>query len=158
MHQADILERNTQILIEGLSVLGVPLLSTEQYPKGLGPTLPSIAGLLDPTKPIEKLAFSCLDEPAFEEALGAAERSQVILCGIEAHVCVLQTAIDLKAAGFDVIVVQDCTSSRKELDADVAFRRMSTEGIALGTYESVLMEACGVAGSERFKAISKLIK
>lgn len=158
IHDAESLETNALTLIRGLAVLEVPLVATEQYPKGLGPTLTSVRQAIAPLQPIEKLAFSCLAEAAFSEALEESGRRQVILAGIEAHVCVLQTAVDLLADDYEVMVATDCVSSRKPSDARIAFRRMESEGVRLGTYESILMELCTVAGTPRFKAISKLIK
>jgi nicotinamidase-related amidase len=156
-NHAEVLHR-LSILIRGLTVLETPLLLTEQYPKGLGPTMSSIRRLLPAVKPIEKLSFSCADEPAFMDSLQNLGREVVIIGGIESHVCILQTSIDLKAAGFTPIVIADAISSRRSLDSEVAVQRMHAEGILLSTGESILFELCRKAGNDRFKAISRLVK
>ena len=150
--------RRTQILLEGLKVLQVPLLMTEQYPKGLGPSLEPISGLLEKEAAIEKISFSCCGEPDFTDKLKSLERSTIILCGIEAHVCVLQTALDLLEEGYAVVVVEDCISSRNPEDKRVAVERMLSEGAVISTCESVLFELTKVAGTDEFKAISRLVK
>ncbi|UCF97502.1 MAG: isochorismatase family protein [Spirochaetaceae bacterium] len=178
MFERDTLQHNLSILIRGLEVLDIPLLVTQQYTKGLGPTIPSIRETLgwaaDPgstptekpsvgtpsvAKPyIEKIAFSCWDEPAFRQAFTALDRPRVLLAGIESHVCVLQTAIDLNEAGFTPIVIENCTSSRRETDKRVAFLRLQAEGILVSTYESILFELAREAGSDTFRAVSRLVK
>jgi hypothetical protein len=149
---------NLVTLIRGLRTLGVPLLRTQQYTKGLGPTVRSVQEALDDVPVIEKLSFSCCDEPSFNEALKTTGRGQVILAGIEAHVCILQTALDLSETGYDPIVVWDCVSSRKAHDLDMALPRLQTEGIRLATYESILFELCRYAGNDTFRAILSLVK
>jgi nicotinamidase-related amidase len=145
---------------------------TQQYSKGLGPTIPILretlgwagsppeaVGQSSARRPyIEKIAFSCWGEPYLREALTSLEREQVLLFGIETHVCVLQTAVDLKQAGYTPVVIEDCTSSRRERDKRIALRRFQTEGIRLTTYESILFELLREAGTETFKAISRLVK
>lgn len=149
-------------LIGGLRTLGVPLLATEQYPRGLGPTVQSVREALDSgdggSLPIEKIAFSCCDEPRFLERLDNLGRNQVVVAGIEAHVCVQQTLLDLRAAGREAWLVADAVSSRSPHDRDVALQRAQQEGVWLGTVESVLFELCRAAGSDTFKAISRLVK
>lgn len=190
MYERETLQQNLPMLLKGLHTLGVPLLVTQQYTKGLGPTIPSIQQILgwtnssesvarrsaaipDPAGPpvaaatpvpagdasyIEKIAFSCLGEPAFTKALEALGRKTVVLAGIEAHVCVLQTAVDLQQAGYTPVVIEDCTSSRRENDKRIAFERFRSEGILVSTCESVLFELTREAGTEIFKAISNLVK
>jgi isochorismate hydrolase len=152
------LARNTAILIEGLKILNVPLLVTEQYTKGLGPMIEPLQKVLHHITPIEKIAFSCCDEPAFMEALNAHYRKFVIMAGIETHVCVLQTAVDLLTLGFTPVVVEDCVSSRKAGDRQAALARMRMEGAILTTVESILFELTRVSRSDEFKAISTLVK
>jgi nicotinamidase-related amidase len=152
------LEANLITLVRGLRVLGVPLLRTQQYTGGLGPTVGSVDEALGGLPVIEKLSFSCCDVPAFSDALTASGRKYVILAGIEAHVCVLQTAVDLVQAGYTPIVVGDCISSRKESDRDTALLRLQAEGIRLATYESILFELCRQAGNDMFREILRLIK
>ncbi len=149
---------NLVILIKGLNALGVPLLRTQQYTKGLGPTVQQVDEALGAVPVIEKISFSCCDEPSFNDALAATGKKLVVLAGIEAHVCVLQTAVDLQRTGYTPIVVEDCTSSRKENDRRSAMIRLQAEGIRIATYESILFELCRYAGSGIFKEILGLIK
>lgn len=147
-----------RVLLQGLRILGVPCLASEQYPKGLGPTLPGILEVLPGVTPITKLSFSCLDEPAFDAALAASGRKTVLIAGMEAHVCVLQTAMDLAAAGYRPVMVVDALASRKPADTAIALDRFRQEGLTLATVESILFELTRTAGTDTFKAISKLVK
>ncbi len=156
-HKGELL-RNCLTLIEGLKVLGVPMMVTEQYPKGLGPTLEQINRGLENSTPIEKISFSCYDELVYRKALEQMSRDRVIICGIEAHVCVMQTVIDLIGAGYKPVVVADCISSRNPEDKRMAIERMHTEGATVTTCESILFELTRVSGSVEFKAISRLVK
>ena len=158
MDQHDELLRRTKILLEGLKILKVPMVVTEQYPKGLGSTLEPLSSLLEKQDVIEKLSFSCCGEAAFTDTLRSLERPIILLCGIEAHVCVLQTATDLLEEGYAVVVVEDCISSRNPEDKRVAVERMRSEGAVISTCESVLFELTKVAGTDEFKAISRLVK
>lgn len=158
MDAKDALLTSTKKLIEGLQVLKVPLLVTQQYTRGLGATLPEVASLIKDFTPIEKTAFSCYDEPSFVESLEELEKNNVVICGIEAHVCVLQTAIDLKNAGYTPIVVVDCISSRNKKDFELALLRFQYEGILLTTLESVLFELTRSSKAPEFKSISNLVK
>jgi nicotinamidase-related amidase len=158
MDQHDELLRRTSILLEGLKMLQVPLVVTEQYPKGLGSTLQPLSKILDQQEVIEKLSFSCCGVAAFSGALKSLERPIIIICGIEAHVCVLQTTVDLLEEGYAVVVVEDCISSRNPEDKRVAVERMRSEGAVISTCESVLFELTKVAGTDEFKAISRLVK
>ncbi len=152
------LETNVQILLDGLDILGMPFLLTEQYSKGLGSTIPSIQSRLEENRPIEKLTSSCCGENRFITELNKINKKNVILVGIEAHVCVLQTVLDLVEFGFQPVLVEDCVSSRRENDKLIAIERIRKSGAIVTTYESILLELCQVAGSEKFKQISKLIK
>ena len=116
MSQNEVLLLRCAILIEGLQVLAVPLLITEQYPRGLGSTVHQISELMKQQPVIEKIAFSCCDEPGVMQSPVFQTRKTVIVCGIEAHVCVLQTVIDLLEAGYKPVVVEDCISSRNPED------------------------------------------
>ncbi len=158
MDQKVELLRRTSILLEGLKVLQVPILLTEQYPRGLGPTLEAISVPLENKTVIEKISFSCCGDPAFMDRLKFLERPNVLICGIEAHVCVLQTVIDLLEQDYRPVVVEDCISSRNPEDKRVAVERMRSEGAVISTVESLLFELAKVAGTEEFKAISRLIK
>ena len=153
---AGTLVENCRRLICGAQVLEVPVAATEQYPAGLGSTVDVLAELLDEIP--EKLRFSCaecLDWDAPGE--GDLQRDQVVICGIEAHVCVTQTALDLAAQGFGVFVVADAVASRHKLDWKTALRRLADSGIVVLTTESVLFEWCEVAGTDEFRQISRLV-
>ena len=158
MDRNEELLRKCSILIEGLKVLDIPMLLTEQYPKGLGSTVEDLLALIDRDGPIEKIAFSCCDEPEVMRNPVMQSRNTIIICGIEAHVCVLQTVIDLHEAGYTAVVVEDCISSRNPVDKRVAVARMHTEGAVITSCESILFELARVAGTNEFKAISRLVK
>jgi nicotinamidase-related amidase len=146
-------------LMRGARILGVPLLATEQYPRGLGPTVPGLAALATPEETVEKLHFSCAAEPAVQARLALmGPRRQAVLCGIEAHVCVLQSALGLAASGWAVAVVEDAVSSRRAADRDAGLRRMAAAGVTVATAEMVLFEWLGRAGTDAFRDIHKLIK
>jgi nicotinamidase-related amidase len=160
MANAELLRRRLEVLLKGLTLLNVPIIVTQQYTKGLGPTIPSLQECLPPDSriPVEKLAFGCCDEAAFRERLGALGRHQVILAGIEAHVCVLQTVLGLRERSYGPVVVADAVSSRGELDRELALRRMEHEGAIITTTESLLFELTRAAGTDTFRAISRLVK
>jgi nicotinamidase-related amidase len=158
MHDSYSLQRNLRTLISGLQLLEAPLLVTQQYTKGLGETVDPIRSAFERFEPIEKTAFSCLDEPAFADALEKSGRRFVIIGGIEAHVCLLQTSMDLLDTGYVPVVIEDCTSSRKANDKQVAIERMRSSGVIVTTSESVLFELCRYSGTDTFKALSKLVK
>jgi nicotinamidase-related amidase len=152
------LQTNCEILLSGLNVLNIPIVVTEQYPKGLGPTIKSISGLIKDFNPIEKLSFSCCGESKFLESLHEYGKRNVIICGIETHVCVLQTVMDMIERGYLPVIIEDCVSSRKSTDRETALKRMAREGVITTTYESMLFELLEVAGTDQFKQISKLVK
>ena len=158
IHEHDTIAANTEILIKGLKLLGIPVYVTQQYSKGLGPTIPQIESLFDSFRHIEKTAFSCCDEPEMIKVLDAEGRNFIIIAGIESHVCVLQTVIDLIEKGYMPVVIEDCVSSRKPQDKITAMKRISAEGAIISTCESILFELCRFSGTEEFKTISKLIK
>lgn len=145
-------------LIEGLKIFDLPILISEQYKKGLGETVKEISSILTPIASIEKTAFSCCDEPEFTKLAIWTDKKNVIVCGIESHICILQTSIDLINNGYHPIVVADCISSRKLIDKQFAIERLKQEGVTIATCESLLFELCRYSGTEQFKAISKLIK
>jgi hypothetical protein len=158
MQEREQLEQNLVTLAAGLKVLEIPMLVTEQYTKGLGFTILPLKNALGDYSSIEKIAFSCCDEPQFSKALSVTGKKNVILCGIETHVCVLQTAIDLLQAGYQPVVIEDCVSSRKLSDKNTAIERMRQEGVIISSLESILFELTRYSGTETFKAISKLVK
>jgi hypothetical protein len=154
----EILALNSGILIRGLQVLHIPLLFTEQYPKGLGPTIQPLKELSGGLQPMEKLAFSCCDDPAIMDQLNVLNKKFIVITGIEAHVCVLQTATDLLERDFIPVIVEDCVSSRRLNDKNMAIIRMRRMGAVITTYESILFELLRYSGTEEFKAISRLVK
>ncbi|MEN8227939.1 MAG: hydrolase [Bacteroidota bacterium] len=158
MDQKDELLRKNLILLEGLKILDVPLFITEQYPRGLGPTLTAVTDVMGGIPAIEKSSFSCCDEPEYLKALEQSDRKTLIICGIEAHVCVMQTVVDLLGSGYTAVLVEDCISSRKPEDKRVAIHRMRSEGAVITTCESILFELARISGTEEFKAISRLVK
>lgn len=158
MQEMDQLEQNLITLTAGLKVLEIPFLVTEQYTKGLGFTILPLKMAFGDYSSIEKIAFSCCDEPKFVNALSVTGKKNVILCGIETHVCVLQTTLDLLQEGYQPIVIEDCVSSRKPSDKHTAIERMRQEGAIISSLESILFELTRYSGTETFKAISKLVK
>ena len=158
MQEPQLLIENCQKLIKGLTVLNVPLVITEQYPKGLGATVEPVRTLLPECKPLEKISFSCCADESFNSALAELKPKYVIIAGIEAHVCVLQTVVDLIERKYQPVIIADCISSRRLNDKVIAVQRMFQEGAIISTYESILFELCRQAGTEKFKIISKIVK
>jgi nicotinamidase-related amidase len=158
MEEKELLLENCQKLISGLQILGLPILVTQQYTNGLGETVEEIKSIFPDFQYIEKKDFSCFDEPVFAEKIALSGAKNVIICGIESHVCVLQTAIDLKEAGYNPIVVFDCISSRSFDNVDLAAERFRYEGILMTSMESILFELTRSAGAPEFREISKLVK
>jgi nicotinamidase-related amidase len=159
MSGKETLETNTVKLIKGAQEFGIPVIVTEQNPVGLGPTIPSIASLLPDMEPLRKFSFSCPREKGFADVLAGLRkqnRFQILLAGIEAHICIYQTAMDLR--GHDIQVVADCISSRTPENRDTAIRRMETEGLRMTTTEMILFELLGTSTSEQFKNISAIVK
>jgi nicotinamidase-related amidase len=148
--------RNIAFLIDGARLLEVPVSATEQYPKGLGPTVPELAQRL-PERP-DKVAFSSCAIPAVPEGFRHKGRSQIVLTGIECHVCVLNTALDLLAADFRVYLAADAVGSRFAVDQEIALRRLERAGVILTTVETALFEMTGGASHPRFKQISALVR
>lgn len=158
IYEKEILEKNSVILIKGLKALGIPMTLTQQYTKGIGMTIPSIFEAAGTEEYMDKTVFSCYGDEAVRQRVDSLNKKTVIVCGIEAHICVLQTCIDLKEAGYNPVLVVDCISSRKASDKEIAVKRAIQEGITVTTYESILFELTQKAGSDTFKTISKLIK
>ena len=152
------LTKNCKILIKGLQILKIPIVVTQQYTKGLGETIPEVAEVLGDYKHIEKTAFSCCDEPRFNEDLALSSKMYVIVCGIEAHVCVMQTVNDLIGQGYIPVVVEDCIGSRNPNDKHMAVERMRQSGAIITTYESILFELLQYSGTEQFREVSNLVK
>lgn len=149
---------NCQKLVKGLQTLHIPIVVTQQYTKGLGGTVNELSDLFDPFEFVEKSSFSCMDEPDYFRILDQSGRTTVLVCGIESHVCVLQTAVDLKEKGFYPVILSDCISSRDLAEKEVALARLRFENICISTVESLLFELTRSSLATEFKAISKLIK
>jgi nicotinamidase-related amidase len=146
--------RATATLVDGADLLGIPIVITEQYPKGLGETVPEVAEHLpEGTEPLEKVVFSASEAEGFD----LAGRGQALVCGIESHVCVSQTAIDMLEAGIDVHVPLDGVSSRTEESKRVGLHKMERAGAILTSVEAALFELLGRAGTDEFKRIQELI-
>ena len=150
------IKAQTALLLAGTAALGLPRLAARQYPKGLGVSIAEIRPYFDGY--CDKTTFSCCGSEALLGQLQNSGRKNIIIAGVEAHICVLQTVIDLKAYGFLPVVTADAIGSRREGDYRIALRRMEQEGAVLTTVESILFELCRQAGSEAFKTISRLVK
>ena len=150
--------KRAEILVKGLNVLGVPILVTQQYTKGLGKTVEPLHSALGTYEPFEKLTFGGYETEAIRAEIDRSGRKNVLVFGTETHICVLQTALGLKEAGYQVMLVDDCCGSRRESDKESGLRRAMCEGICVSCSETVLFELTFVAGTADFKAISKLVK
>lgn len=145
-------------LIKGLELLNIPFILNEQYPKGIGHTITPIKELIAKENPYEKFTFSCCKNEETLKAIQNNDKKFVIVFGIEAHVCVLQSVLDLLNEGFIPVLVTDCISSRNPNDKEIAIKRMEQSGAILTTYESLLFELCVSSKNDIFKEISKLVK
>ncbi|HEX9652537.1 MAG TPA: hydrolase [bacterium] len=145
-------------LVKGCRILGVPIFITEQYPQGLGHTEPEILAALAGEAPLQKMTFSCCGANGLVEKLQGRGVRQIVVTGIECHVCVQQTALDLLANGFQVHIPRDAVSSRKALDYEAALERLALAGAVPTTVETVLFELMERADTPEFKEVSKLIK
>ena len=158
MVDKEALLKNITTLIRSAQLLSVPVLWCQQVPQALGPTLPEIAELLIGNEPIDKASFSCCGEPRFAERLRVLGRKQVLLCGIETHVCIYQTTVDLLVQGYEATVVADAVSSRTAENRQIALDRLAAEGAAIASTEMVLFELLRTAKHPHFKEIAKLVK
>lgn len=158
MYEKEKLFKSLEILIQGMKILGVPIIWMEQIPKNLGPTTETISKHLTDEKPIEKFSFSCCGEPVFMDEFKKAGRSQVLLTGIETHICVFQTGYDLIHQGCEVQVVSDCVSSRTKENKEVGIQRIVQSGGQVTSVEMIFFELLRAAKGDQFKQIIKLIK
>ncbi|MBC7266944.1 MAG: isochorismatase family protein [Coriobacteriia bacterium] len=147
-----------RMLVQGAGELGVPVIATRQYPQGIGEIVPEIAEALGDARTIDKMSFDCMAEPAFVEALRGFGRRQAVLCGMEAHICITQTALSMAAAGLEPVVVADAVCSRRDFDRDVALHRLRHHGVEVVTSEQALYEMLGRAGTEEFKRVLAIVK
>jgi nicotinamidase-related amidase len=148
---------NTLKLIRGSKTLSVPIFYTEQYPKGLGETAAELKTELEGAA-IQKMSFSCSGAGDLFDEFKEKGFTQIVVCGIESHVCVQQTVLDLLANDFQVNVAADAVSSRKDFDYNIALDRMRSNGAEVTTTESILFELLNVCGTDEFKTVSKLVK
>ncbi|MDO8880800.1 MAG: isochorismatase family protein [Coriobacteriia bacterium] len=161
---ADVMDRRdavvgaSALLARVAGALRMPVIVTRQYPRGLGDTVPELADAVGSHSPVDKMTFDCLREPAFAEQLRATGRRQVVLTGMEAHICITQTALALLSAGYDVHVVADAVCSRCDVDRDVTLERLRVAGATVTVAESVIYEALGEAGTPEFRAVLELVK
>jgi len=157
MHQKEALLDKLQRMIRGAKAIGLPVVWAEQYPEGMGPTLPELAELID-GRPIPKKTFSLMAHPPLAEAFAATGADELLLVGIETHVCVYQTARDLLARGKKVEVVADCVSSRTASDRQLGLDRIAQEGGKLTSMEMALFELLGKAEGPAFKEVLQIVK
>lgn len=158
MNETKACEEKAAMLLKGLQVLSIPTVIVQQYTKGLGHTLPSLYEAAGTTEYCEKASFSCCRNKAVLDKLESMGKKNILVMGTEAHICVLQSCIDLKAAGFQPVMVVDAVASRREADKKIAIERAIQEGILVTTAEAVLFELTLDSTNPCFKAISKLVK
>lgn len=158
MHEKEFLFKNAQNLIKGMQILNIPILLAEQNPKGLGATIPEVTTLLQDIKPVSKMSFSCCQNEDFMKALDALQRKQIILIGIETHICVYQTAVDLIEKGYEVGVATDAVSSRTIANKEIGLQKIKDQGASLTSVETALFELLKTAEHGCFKEIAKIIK
>lgn len=157
INNKEVVIENTVKLIKGMKTLGIPVFYTEQYPKGLGPTIDEIKNELGYSA-VEKMSFSCSGAGELFKTLIEKNISQVVVCGVESHVCVQQTVLDLIENGFQVNVAADAVSSRRKFDYEIALERMRSNKAEITTSESILFELLNICGTNEFKEIIKIVK
>lgn len=158
MRDHEELSKRSSILIQGLKTMDIPMIITQQYTKGLGMSVSFVYEAAETREYMEKGTFSSLDDVRILNAIKSSGKKNVIVCGVEAHICVLQTCLDLQEHGFRPILVIDCIGSRKKSDYDLTVTRAIQENITVTSYESILFELLNKSGGETFKKISKLVK
>jgi len=158
MNERARLVENLQRLIQGTQVLGLPVVWAEQNPARLGPTIPELQQLLNGQRPVTKMTFNCWADPGFREAVEATGRRQALVAGIEAHVCIYQTAVALARAGYEVEVVADAVSSRSPENKALALAKLPHLGVRLTSVEMALFELLQTAEAPAFKAILQIVK
>jgi nicotinamidase-related amidase len=150
--------RNAGILMQAAARLGIPVLLSEQYPQGLGTTVPALRALAPDSARVAKLSFSCAADAGLRQRIEEARRPLIVIAGLEAHVCVLQSALGLQQAGYQAVVVADAISSRTPANREAALQRLRENEVEVATTEMVLFEWLGQAGTPEFKELSRLIK
>ena len=158
MHEKERLFNSLETLVKGMKILGVPIIWMEQIPSKLGPTLSTLSEILKEEKPIAKSSFSCCGEPQFVDQLNRLERNQVLISGIETHICVFQTTYDLLQKGYEVQVASDCVGSRTLENKQVGIDRIARVGGQITCLEMAFFELMKKAEGDAFKQIIKLLK
>jgi nicotinamidase-related amidase len=159
IHEHERVAARTVVMIEAAKILGLPVILSEQYRRGLGDTIPAVrAALGDAATGLEKTSFGCLGDAGQRAAIEATGRKQLILVGIEAHVCILQTALAALSSGYTVFLAEDALGSRRAGDRETALKRLRRAGAIPATVEMLIMEALGIAGGEKFKAILPFVR
>ena len=158
MSNKEDLEDKVCRLAEGMKALGIPHIVTQQYTKGIGQTIPSVAEAIGEFAPIDKTSFSCMNNEEFRAQLEKTGRKTAVVCGIEAHICLQQTVLQLLDEGYTVYVPVHCVSSRSQRDMMWSLDRIGSAGAITTTYEAVLYELLRDAKAPEFKAISKIVK
>ncbi len=159
MHEKDALEDNLIRAVQGAQAFGMPMVWAEQYAKGMGPTIPALERLLSPElSPIDKKTFSCWAHDDIRQAMKATGKDQWLLVGIETHVCLTQTALELRGAGLEVHVLSDAVGSRNPANKEVGLKRMAAAGVQMSSVEMALFELLGQAEGEIFKQVSRIVK
>lgn len=158
MYEKDKLFQSLQIMIRGMKALNIPILWMEQIPSKLGPTVEELTPLLDGISPIEKYTFSCCQEPVFMDQFVALGKTQVLVTGIETHICVFQTAYELLNKGYEVQVVTDCVSSRTRENKEAGLQRICQSGAQVTSVEMAFFELLRAAKGDAFREVVKMIK
>lgn len=158
MHNKEFLRENLVRMLKGVQILNLPIIWMEQYPKGLGATIPELNDLLTDKSPMEKMCFSSCDQPDFISEIHKTGKNTILIMGIETHVCVYQTVFGLLARGFEVEVIADAVSSRTEKNYELGLRIIENAGAKLTTVEMALFELLQESGTDEFKQISRLLK
>jgi nicotinamidase-related amidase len=158
MYDNQTLFKNIEILIKAAKTLSIPIIWCQQVPDALGPTIPQIAELLSGDQPINKSSFSCCGDEQFIDRLNTLNRNNIILCGIETHICIYQTALGLLAKGRYVTVAADAVSSRTQENKQLALNRMKSKGVDISSVEMTLFELLKTAKHPQFRDIAKLVK
>jgi nicotinamidase-related amidase len=158
MYGREALFKNIQILIKATKILDIPIVWCQQCPDALGPTVPQIAELLADNQSIDKASFSCCGDERFIGKLNSLDRQQVLLCGIETHVCIYQTAVDLRSRGYEANVAADAVSSRTLENKQIGLERLRAEGVNVSSTEMALFELSRTAEHPQFKQIARLVK
>jgi len=158
MHEKESLFTNVRKLIKGIHALDIPILWTEQNPMKLGPTIPEIADFLSGIHPLGKMSFSCCQDDHFLKALKDLNRKQILISGIEAHICIYQTTVDLINLGYEVQVVTDAVSSRTRDNKQIGLRKMKEAGAGLTSVETSLFEMLKTAEAKQFREIQQIVK